>query len=408
MRMLLLWTLLLVGMALLTAAVLRSEPAKDRELARAIEQWEGAGGVRDPESLRPRPADADANAAKAYLQAIDLLSGVADEQRDAILATPWQASRLQLRRLVSSEALALSATRQASRIEHCRWPEPHVDRRDGERAAHVPGLVTLARLLGAEATLRGWQGDGSAALKAVEALWRMAAHLGSEPGAVAVNMQLHEDNRALLALEAAFADEPPPDAEKLARMLTERDYGALRRRAAIGEVALILALFDEDALAEVEGPLGRIGVGGVNEAQRLSADVTHLLDSVRRRLEQWEMPYDQQASFDKMTLSRTRPVTFETVLRLEHTNRIAARVEARRAVAVTALHLSLHAREHGRLPARLRDLEHHDALPGDPINGASVAYTREGETSFTLRIDADAIEMDDVVWRWNHRPVEHP
>ena len=179
MRMLLLWTLLLGGMALLTAAVLRSEPAEDRELARAIEQWEEAGGVRDPEALRPKPADSDANAAKAYIEAIDLLGPVEDEQRDAMLAAPWQASRLQLRRLLSSEALALSATRKASRIKHCRWPEPHVDRRIGERAAHVPGVVTLARLLGAEATLRGWQGDGAAAVEAVEALWRMAAQLGS-------------------------------------------------------------------------------------------------------------------------------------------------------------------------------------------------------------------------------------
>ena len=221
-------------------------------------------------------------------------------------------------------------------------------------------------------------------------------------------MQLHEDNRALLALEAEFANEPPPHAERLARMLGQRDYGALRRRAAIGEAALMLELFEDGALAEMEGPLGRIGTGTVNEAQRLNEDVIHLLDSVRRRLEQWEMPYYQQTSFDKMRLPRTRPATFETMIRLEHTNRIAARVEARRAVAVIALHLSLHAREHGRMPARLRDLEHDASLPGDPINGGSVAYRRDGETSFTLRIEADAIEMEDVVWRWSHRPAARP
>ena len=402
-RVAVVWLLFFTGLSLLTVAVLHSAPEAQRRLDRAVERWQQHGGVRSTDALRPALAPGADNAAEGYLRAIEHLSAVRDDEREHALRHPQRATTMQMQRWLADEAVALALAREAAMIETCRWPHPHVDRTTGGRAGHVPGMVKLARLLGVEAQLRGRQGDGPAAVQAIEVLWRLAGHLGTEPGAIAATMHLHEDNRALMALETAFAHTPPPADAALAELLARRDYRALVGRAAIGEAALVLELFDAGELGDVEGVLGRIGPGGVHEPRRLKEDVALMLESLGGRFEQWGRPFHEQSVLEVRSLPRSMPVSFETMLVLEQVNRIAARVEARRALAVIALRLSEHHRKHGALPDRLEQVPGLSRWLVDPINGRRVVYQVEGDGSFLLSVDAAALDMDDVTWRWSHR-----
>jgi len=393
------WRSSLLVVLVLTAMVvvprsLRTQWAQRADAA--LESYRAAGLPTTPQELDawyPQVPQSQ-NAALAYLQALEVLRRLDAEALAALPHLPSPGETIDdetldaLAETVAAADDVLMGLHRAAAFTESRYPiDLSTPRGDAGSPAHLTGerhLLTMAKLLVAEAIVMAEAGDDESATRAVIAALAVARSLDREPTLDAFAMRHACLREAIDAFEHAIGrvELSAAQLERIDEAMSTALSGDDMVRAIAGHVPSQLAHFeDEEASDHAFGPLGWAfyDASGVHARQKLG---------YLQQVQAWLLAVQAAppARFDReRQVARTFDGGAATSVAIGDVAPLNALSTARVRTARTAIMIERYRAARGRLPDTLKRLwpkflEH---LPIDPCTGKPLIY-RTRETGYVL------------------------
>jgi len=316
----------------------------------------------------------------------------------------------ELRRFLKRQGGTLSLLRRAAAKPGCSFDRDYGRPSIWMLLPELDPLRTGARLLALDALCRASDKDYRGAMEDVNAMFRMAEHVSSDPPMVSQLVAMAVDGSAIDTLRHVLASgRVLPEDVATIHLPDGISYRALLRRAFRGEEALHLATFAQvgDArvgLAEIANMSGGESHLGSNPPMLAPLYRVFLLgDDIAaeaRFAAQMDraagLPYDQAKEVAEQLDRdlRAQPGGILTRLlmpALGAVAEVAARAEARRGTARVGLALYAYRGRNGRLPDKLDELapDFIPALPRDPFDGQAMKSKRTEQGTVVYSIGPD-------------------
>ena len=320
----------------------------------------------------------------------------------------------ELGRFLQSQARTLALLRQAAAKPGCSFERdygrPSID-------MLIPELIPLrtgARLLALDALLRASGQDYRGSIDDINAMLRMAEHVGADPLLVSGMMAVSIEGLAMDTLECVLASGRVPTGDLAAIRISDNvSYRAMLKRAFRMEEALQLASFDQVGRGIYD--LGEMAYLSGNASSRSSRNFSWFAPLYRVFLlgddlaanvrffgivkKAASLPYYQSKElmerYDRELKGGPCGILTRLMLPGMHLPiETAARAEARRDAARLGVALCLYRARSDRLPAKLDDLVPGfiAAVPPDPFDGQAMRFKRSKQGAVVYSIGPDLID----------------
>ncbi|MGA2031856.1 MAG: hypothetical protein ABSG68_06350 [Thermoguttaceae bacterium] len=329
--------------------------------------------------------------------------------------TTWQDSEKigfdlhapELRRFLKRQGGALSLLRQAAAKPGCTFERDY-----GHPSIYMPlpelnSLRTAARLLALDAVCRASDEDYRGAVEDVNAMFRTAEHVSTDPILVSQFVAMAIDGSAIDTLRHVLVSrQVPPEDLATIHLPDGPAYRAVLRRSLRMEGACQLATFQQFG----EGQIGLFeitsGPGGYPRANPVFSALYRVfllgddIAAQARFAAQMDraagLPYAQAKEVVKQSDHELQfyPGGVLTKLLTPALGRVieaAARAEARRGTARLGLALYAYRACNGRFPDKLDELapDFIPAVPRDPFDGQTMRFKRTGPRAVVYSIGPD-------------------
>jgi hypothetical protein len=318
----------------------------------------------------------------------------------------------ELRRFLKRQSSALALLRQAAAKPGCSFERDYGRPSVAMLVPELYLLRTAARLLALDAICRASDKDYRGAIEDVNAMFRVAEHVSSDPLLISQLVAMGVDGSAIDTLRHILASgRLPPEDLAMIHLPERTSYRTLLRRAFRMEEATFLATSEQvgdgqigvwqlvawsgdhthQGIPHIFPPVYRLFLLGDDIAAQ--AHFAALLDRAAAlpyaQGEEVIKQYDQelQAQPGGVLTALFMPALGASV---EH----AVRAEAQRSAARLGLALyTYHARK-GRFPDNVDDLapDFIPAVPRDPFDGQAMKFKRSGQGAVVYSVGPDMID----------------
>ena len=319
----------------------------------------------------------------------------------------------ELRRFLKRQGGTLSLLRQAAAKSGCSFDRDYGRPSIDMLIPELDPLRTAARLLALDAICRASDKDYRGAMEDVNAMFRMAEHVSSDPPMVSQLVAMAVDGSAVDTLRHVLASGRVPPEDLAAIHLPDGvSYRTALRRAFRMEEAMCLALFQQLGegqirLTEVANMSGGESHLGSNPPMLAPLYRVFLLGDDIAAHTRFAAQFDRAAglSYDQAKLAlqqfdrdlQARPGGVLTALLMPALGaavEVAVRAEARRGTARLGLALYTYHARNGRFPDKLDELapDFIPALPRDPFDGQAMKFKRTEQGAVVYSIGPDVTD----------------